>query len=220
MPTIIRIKRKLNEDPADVLLISCKRKKLEENEGASSTTPNSVDESIFHFATTVKMHDTLDKEVRERVKEAVSTRMKYTEKNRLKYQPPGTNSNDEHCFASLKNKLKAVRGQKRTTISNEKGGHSSQTTNGASETLPKPRNSTSDATPSKQSKQEVLVPSGFSETYPKDKNADDILCNSVKMIREKLTVSEPKDDYVVDVYYCSKDVDWKQRDVLDIKPCK
>ena len=219
MPSIIRIKRKLKDDPAQALLISCKRKKLEsKSNAAQSAPPSQIDENLFHFATTVKMMDSLDKEDRAKVKEAIATRMKYTDRTFAIRRHQKKNSNDDICFASLKNELKSVTGQKRT-MGKETDTNSQPQISDSVMRPAKQRFIAMESSSAKVSNSEIAEPHS-SIVSKNEESVEDILCNSVKMIREKLKVSEPKDEYVVDVYYCSKELDWKHHDILNIQRCK
>lgn len=46
MCTIVKVKRKITDDPVDCLIIECKKKKLLTNDTAESTNSRDADESI------------------------------------------------------------------------------------------------------------------------------------------------------------------------------
>ena len=226
MASVVRIKRKLNEDPAEALLLTCKRKKLEEKcEGTSKVAADvlEIDKNVFHFATTLKCKSSMDKEDKIKVKEAISLHKHLKNRQMREHQKSLHTSNDEHCFASLRNKLKL--GKKRQkSLPNDENSSAYK----ADLTLP---DSDRPVIPAKVLKKagskshedadQKLRGAPVQEAINTAASGEDILCNSVKMVREKLNESSSrKDEYVFDFYYCSKELDWNHHDILDVKACR
>ena len=204
MTSVIRVKRKLSEDPAKALLLTCKRRKLDEakNEAGSSL----VDENIFHFATTLDCKSSLEKKDRTKVQEAILFKKKMVEMHK------GSIAYRKHIESA--NKKVQLVGHKRSFP--EDGATT------AKHRMIHNKSSEDHVT----SLNNALVEEKSVKHSQADKIEDsneDIMCNSIKMFREKLTVSNPtksKEEFVFDYYFCSKNLKWSNHDILDLRPCK
>lgn len=189
MASVIRVKRKLTEDPAQALLLTCKRRKCNDFKKENISSSSAIDENVFHFATTLKSENSLDKANKAKVQEAILTKkriVKSLEKSNC-HKRCISQADDSQDIISAKHRL----------LQNK------EIVQDSSSAIP-PKN--------KSSLQDKL-----------DDSTEDILCNSVKMIREKLTIScptKPKEEFVYDYYFCSKSLDWNNHDILDLRPCK
>jgi len=168
--TVVKIKRKRDAEPTFSFVVASKRSKLSNDLTLTDTdsTSNDVNETVFHFVTTVNEHAVLNKdEVSKKVKNAIAL---------LPTEPQG-------CAISEGAEYK-----------------------------------------------EEVVPDFLMEKIQKlNQEKQDILCNSVQMIREKLTLdnsttkeqADKDDDYVYDVYWCQNQnniASWKIEDVIYLQP--
>ena len=54
MAAIVRVKRKIGEDPAEALVLHCKRQRCEQKESAEATEEDKAIKSTLRFAGTVQ----------------------------------------------------------------------------------------------------------------------------------------------------------------------
>ena len=234
MATVIRVKRKRHAEPAEALLLACKKTKHDENFKGNSGMADiiQIKEKVFHYATTMGANASMDETIKEKVKNAILLR------NKLKtiYKPQSS----EHVQKTLKKKH-VMYGRKYNVIGlpdsvGNGAGRSSQNHNSGNDNnmqLPVPTDQ--DPPSNSHEKSDVVLDAkdelnNLAPLLDVEEEAvnssplksEDILCNSVKMFREKLHVSEPKqDDFVYDLYVCKKTPEkWNIQDILYVQPCK
>ncbi|XP_069822010.1 probable RNA polymerase II nuclear localization protein SLC7A6OS [Dendropsophus ebraccatus] len=231
-PAVLRVKRKRGADPVEALIISCKRPRAEEE-----TPKSAVTTQVFKLAATVSSQN---EPVRKYVQEAIS-RDHATQVHR---PPIGS---IQQIQKDLRTWRKAERQESRYRLvsslrpkceegEDSKAGNS-QAASPEEEQPHVPEkegaSGNSDVT-SKDGKDEMfqvfdIVQEESEKESPALQASDPetIMCNSVKMIRERLTVSEEgqgsehrenPEEFVYDIYYAeSSPHNWIQ-DILSVQP--
>ncbi|XP_023858135.1 probable RNA polymerase II nuclear localization protein SLC7A6OS [Salvelinus sp. IW2-2015] len=223
--TILRVKRKRGTDPADALLLACKRIRPETtSQTAGETVPEpddtAVENSVFKLVATVASQDA---PVQTQVREALARpRMAHA------LRPSGSS---QRIVGDLRSVKWSTRREERYRIlSSHRAGMSAEQ---PPSTQPEP----TEEEPGKNawSLGEVQVFDIIQEDGDQDKvpsklltpDPETILCNSMKMLREKLSVSgdgvgvehrEREDDYVYDLYYQETVAAGWIQDILSVRP--
>ncbi|XP_067298763.1 probable RNA polymerase II nuclear localization protein SLC7A6OS [Pseudorasbora parva] len=227
--TILRVKRKRGTDPADALLLACKRIRPE----ATATQPSDesepepqepkIENSVFKLVATVVSQDA---PVQPHVREALA-------RPRLAHHAlrPSQGST-QRIIGDLRSVKWSTRREERyrilsshraglptepTPASGEEENNDSQTENSDSMSLGDVQ-----VFDIVHEDEDVKVPGKTVVSDP-----ETILCNSMKMIREKLSVSgdgfgiehrEKEDDYVYDLYYQETTTPGWIQDILSVRP--
>ena len=237
MATVIRVKRKKSDRPAEALIVVSRGKKTGDKHGAKREleTITDTEEKVFRFATTVKTNSPMNDEVKEKVRNAILLQQK-----RQTAERPRHFSNEKKSLVFLKHKLKnmAVHHQllsdKHPVVnpSTKPAFHRSSSPPHAiyppivpnrlvdqnqhhrsSKDAPRKLYYPHSITSEKQASDKIgrKMPT-HSKKYPNQ----DFKRNLIKSVATGSTDSE----YVYDLFYCSKTNDWNVKDVLYVKPCK
>ncbi|XP_028811791.1 putative RNA polymerase II nuclear localization protein SLC7A6OS [Denticeps clupeoides] len=228
--TILRVKRKRGTDPADALLLACKRIRPEASTPpAGDTVPEpeaEIENSVFKLVATVASQDT---PVQTQVREALS-------RPRVAHALRPSVGSSQRVIGDLRSAKWSTRREERYRILSS---HRTGLPAGPPvSSLPAAGDGGQEAGQEEQSPGPTLgdvqvfdivqVEDDDGKTAKK-KSADTetILCNSVKMIREKLAVSddgqgmehrEKEDDYVYDLYYQETAAPGCILDILYVRP--
>lgn len=226
--TILRVKRKRGTDPADALLLACKRIRPEaaaaqpSDESEPEPQEPKIENSVFKLVATVASQDA---PVQTHVREALA-------RPRLAHHAlrPSQGS-AQRIIGDLRSVKWSTRREERYRIL------SSQRAGLPAEPAPVRREETDDS----QTENHDGLPFGDVQVFDILHEDDDvkmpgknvvsdpetILCNSMKMIREKLSVSgdrlgtehrEKEDDYVYDLYYQETVTPGWIQDILSVRP--
>ncbi|XP_075045017.1 putative RNA polymerase II nuclear localization protein SLC7A6OS [Mixophyes fleayi] len=222
---VLRVKRKRGADPAEALVISCKRRRSEEE------PPGPVTEQVFRLATTVTSQD---EPIQKYIHDAIS-------RDRVSHVLQPTHGSLQRIQKDLRVRKDVERQESRYRLISslrpkcddklESGSGDSQEASLVKDQLPT------------QEKAEASAPEAYGDFQVfdvvheeaekeganlKDCDPETIMCNSVKMIRERLVVSEAEqgsehresaDEFVYDIYYAeSSPHNWIQ-DILSVQPC-
>nr|XP_029497201.1 probable RNA polymerase II nuclear localization protein SLC7A6OS isoform X1 [Oncorhynchus nerka] len=224
--TILRVKRKRGTDPADALLLACKRIRPEttsQTAGESVPEPDDteVENSVFKLVATVASQDA---PVQTHVREALT-------RPRMAHALRPSAGSSQRIAGDLRSAKWSTRREERYRIlSSHRAGLPAEQ---PPSTQPEP----TEEEPGKNawSLGEVQVFDIIQEDGDQDKassklltpDPETILCNSMKMIREKLSVSgegvgvehrEQEDDYVYDLYYQETVTAGWIQDILSVRP--
>lgn len=224
--TILRVKRKRGTDPADALLLACKRIRPEttsQTVGESVPEPDDteVENSVFKLVATVASQDA---PVQTHVREALT-------RPRMAHALRPSAGSSQRIVGDLRSAKWSTRREERYRIlSSHRAGLPAEQ---PPSTQPEP----TEEEPGKNawSLGEVQVFDIIQEDGDQDKassklltpDPETILCNSMKMIREKLSVSgegvgvehrEREDDYVYDLYYQETVTAGWIQDILSVRP--
>nr|XP_002127545.1 probable RNA polymerase II nuclear localization protein SLC7A6OS [Ciona intestinalis] len=240
MATVIRVKRKRNAEPAEALLLACKRTKLNENFRGKSGMADiiQIEENVFHFAATVGASSSIDDGVTEKIQSAISTRNKLVSM----YKPAVAASHPCKVLAGklatqvkeeppAKHKYKFIsfcKGKEKSEGEKKRRRDSDPVSSSLCSKLFRHRaNSSSDEEPKKPKSKKLTALLDVEENLVKNDTPpcdSDILCNTVAMLREKLTINPKKqaeDDFVYDLYYCQNTAkNWNVQDLLYVQPCR
>ncbi|XP_043937453.1 probable RNA polymerase II nuclear localization protein SLC7A6OS [Protopterus annectens] len=249
---LLRVKRKRCADPAEALLLSCKRWRgnngVGYNEDAAihdtDSEPVEIHNSVFKLAATVKSQDdSVQSHVREAIsrekaaealRPSVGSAQRILKDLRLAKQA----SRQESRYRVVSRHRDKTDGLEHTSGSNEEadqvdGQLSSTDSKLLDEEASKSQTSDGhengefqlfDIVQEDEDDSACTVPCS-SETLSVD--PDEILCNSVKMIREKLVLSksgqgsehrEQDDEYVYDIYYMESSTPGWIQDILSVQP--
>ncbi|XP_018421874.1 PREDICTED: probable RNA polymerase II nuclear localization protein SLC7A6OS [Nanorana parkeri] len=229
---VLRVKRKRGADPAEALLISCKRSRTEEE---AEEDPGRVSRQLFRLAATVTSQD---EPIQKYVHEALSR-----DRAAQAFNP---------TLGSLHRVQKDLRAVKETErqesryrlISNlrpkcddESGARNGQPASPVTDQTPVPGkveaaacgdpDSPINAVGSFQVFDMVHEETEKEEVDLKKSDPETITCNSVEMIREHLTVSdeglgsehrENPDEFVYDIYYAESAPQIWIQDILSVQP--
>ncbi|XP_026786453.1 probable RNA polymerase II nuclear localization protein SLC7A6OS [Pangasianodon hypophthalmus] len=222
--TILRVKRKRGTDPADALLLACKRIRAESSAAQPEPEPEPeharIENSVFKLVATVASQDA---PVQTHVREALS-------RPRLTHALRPSHGSSNRIIGDLRNAKWSTRREERYRIlSSHRAGLPAEPRKGREPE----ENAQADTEPRLGDVQVFdLVQEDFEEDEKDpEKNVksdpEAILCNSVKMIREKLSVSthgagaehrEKEDDYVYDLYYQETATPGWIQDILSVRP--
>lgn len=229
--TILRVKRKRGTDPADALLLACKRIRPEPSSAQPAAEPGpepaepSIENSVFKLVATVASQDA---PVQTHVREALS-------RPRLAHALRPSQGSSQRIIGDLRSVKWSTRREERYRIlsSNRTGLPAEPSTQRETEA---PENGAQTETDPCLPLGDVQVFDIVQEEDEEDEKApgknmksdtETILCNSVKMIRQKLAVSkdglgtehrEKEDDYVYDLYYQETATPGWIQDILSVRP--
>ncbi|XP_035592376.1 probable RNA polymerase II nuclear localization protein SLC7A6OS [Oncorhynchus keta] len=224
--TILRVKRKRGTDPADALLLACKRIRPEttsQTAGESVPEPDDteVENSVFKLVATVASQDA---PVQTHVREALT-------RPRMAHALRPSAGSSQRIAGDLRSaKWSTRRDERYRILSSHRAGL-------PAEQSPSMQPEPTEEEPGKNvwSLGEVQVFDIIQEDGDQGKassklltpDPETILCNSMKMIREKLSVSgegvgvehrEREDDYVYDLYYQETVTAGWIQDILSVRP--
>ncbi|XP_017551986.1 probable RNA polymerase II nuclear localization protein SLC7A6OS [Pygocentrus nattereri] len=230
--TILRVKRKRGTDPADALLLACKRIRPESSSAQPPAEPvpepeeAGIENSVFKLVATVSSQDA---PVQTHVREALS-------RPRLAHALRPSQGSSQRIIGDLRSVKWSTRREERYRIlSSHRAGLPAEPS--AAREREAQENGAQTAT-------DPCFPLGDVQVFDIVQEEEDgeeeralgknmksdqetILCNSVKMIREKLTVStdglgtehrEKEDDYVYDLYYQETATPGWIQDILSVRP--
>ncbi|KAM6942674.1 putative RNA polymerase II nuclear localization protein SLC7A6OS [Xenentodon cancila] len=229
--TILRVKRKRGTDPADALLLACKRIRPESSQSSGETAPEpseaEVENSVFKLVATVA---TQDAPVQTQVRQALA-------RPRLAHALRPSASSSQRLLGDLRSSKWSSRREERYRILSS---HRAGLTGPAEQQPPRP--DASDVTQESRKGEgkswdvgEIQVVDLIHEDVEEqDKplgkmvssDPDVILCNNTKMLRECLSISgerlgeEPREldqDYVYDLYYQETVTPGWIQDILSVR---
>ncbi|XP_041741158.1 probable RNA polymerase II nuclear localization protein SLC7A6OS [Coregonus clupeaformis] len=224
--TILRVKRKRGTDPADALLLACKRIRPETtSQTAGETVPEpddtEVENSVFKLVATVASQDA---PVQTQVREALA-------RPRMAHALRPSAGSSQRIVGDLRSAKWSTRREERYRIlSSHRAGLPAEQ---APSMQPEPTEE--ELGKNAWSLGEYQVFDIIQEDGDQDKapskllnpDPETILCNSMKMIREKLSVSgegvgvehrQREDDYVYDLYYQETVTAGWIQDILSVRP--
>ncbi|XP_073320929.1 probable RNA polymerase II nuclear localization protein SLC7A6OS [Pagrus major] len=227
--TILRVKRKRGTDPADALLLACKRIRPETSQNSSETVPEpneaEVENSVFKLVATVA---TQDSPVQTQVRQALA-------RPRMAHALRPSAASSQRIIGDLRSTKWSTRREERYRIlSSHRTGLSSP----AEQQTPQTDASGDVEEIGKEQDKswglgeiqvvDLLHENGEDQSSGKAQSSDPevILCNSTKMLRERLSVSgerlgeehrELDDDYVYDLYYQETVTPGWIQDVLSVR---
>lgn len=225
--TILRVKRKRGTDPADALLLACKRIRPESSQSPGETVPEpneaEVENSVFKLVATVA---TQDAPVQTQVRQALA-------RPRAAHALRPSAASSQRIMGDLRStKWSARREERYRILSSHRAGL----------TRPAEQQQPSQTEAGEESRTEEHC--GLGEIQVVDLVQEDvedpdkpirkalpsdpevILCNSTKMLRERLHISgeklgaelqEPEDDYVYDLYYQETVTPGWIQDILSVR---
>ncbi|XP_072492268.1 probable RNA polymerase II nuclear localization protein SLC7A6OS [Notamacropus eugenii] len=240
-PAVLRVRRKRGADPAEALVLACKRLRSGASEqGAAATGPGPVEENVFKLAATVRSQDEpVQKYVREAITREKATRAltpslesyqrirqdlltaklltRQDDRYRLvsKHRPP--------C-AEGEAALPAVDTASRADRDKPNSEGTSQTSKTGDSSSSVEEFQLFDIIHEDAAEKESL---SIPATCPEKSDPDVILCNSVRMIRERLAISkdgkgtnhrEKEDEYVYDIYYMETSTPGWIESILSVQP--
>ncbi|XP_078005535.1 putative RNA polymerase II nuclear localization protein SLC7A6OS [Phascolarctos cinereus] len=240
-PAVLRVRRKRGADPAEALVLACKRLRSgASEEGAGAAGPGPVEENVFKLAATVCSQDEpVQKYVREAITREKATRAltpSLESRQRIRHDLLAaklvTRQDDRYRLVS-KHRAPCVEGEaalqavkaasraKRDDLGSD--GTKQMSHRGGSSSSAKEFQLFDIIHEDATEKETVSVPVTCSEKS----DPDVILCNSVKMIREQLAISkdgkgtehrEKEDDYVYDIYYMETSTPGWIESILSVQP--
>uniref|UniRef100_UPI0037E95089 probable RNA polymerase II nuclear localization protein SLC7A6OS isoform X2 n=1 Tax=Semicossyphus pulcher TaxID=241346 RepID=UPI0037E95089 len=228
--TILRVKRKRGTDPADALLLACKRIRPETSQSSGDTVPEpneaEVENSVFKLVATVA---TQDAPVQTQVRQALA-------RPRLAHALRPSAASSQRIVGDLRSTKWSTRREERYRIlSSHRTGLSSPA---------EQQNPHTDAPEgTEEAGQEQRKSLGLGEIQVVDLLHEDedepdkssgklatdpevVLCNNTKMLRERLSISgerlgeehrEPDADYVYDLYYQETVTPGWIQDILSVR---
>ncbi|XP_028297776.1 putative RNA polymerase II nuclear localization protein SLC7A6OS [Gouania willdenowi] len=225
--TVLRVKRKRGTDPADALLLACKRIRPETSQSSSETVPEpneaEVENSVFKLVATVP---TQDAPVHTHVRQALA-------RPRAAHALRPSNASSQRIVGGLRsNKWSTRREDRYRILSSHRAGLSSPAKQ-------QPAESESSEGVEKNWKEwglgEIQVVDLIHEDVAdqdklagkmKSSEPEVILCNNTKMLREHLSISgtrvgdehcEQEDDFVYDLYYQEAIAPGWIQDILSVR---
>ncbi|KAJ1082138.1 hypothetical protein NDU88_002308 [Pleurodeles waltl] len=243
---VLRVKRKRGADPVEALVLACKRSRLSSDTSSDQPLPAAaqVEKTVFKLAATVWSQN---EPIQKYVKEAIS-RDKATQLLRPSL------GNTQRIRKDLRNsKLVNQQESRYRLVSTHRPNHEGETetlpnggdskqnvTQGVGEEKKTAESSKESNAISQSPEQcgdfqlfdivqeetEKSLDASAAATLEQSSDPDVILCNSVKMIRERLTVSDTLEgtqhqdinDYVYDIYYMEAATQGWIQDILSVKP--
>ncbi|XP_032371409.1 probable RNA polymerase II nuclear localization protein SLC7A6OS [Etheostoma spectabile] len=228
--TILRVKRKRGTDPADALLLACKRIRPETSQGSGEPVPEpneaEVENSVFKLVATVA---TQDAPVQTQVRQALA-------RPRMAHALRPSAATSQRIIGGLRSTKWSTRREERYRIlSSHRTGLSSSAEQQTDHTEAADG---VEETGKEQDKclglcaiqvvdllhEEVEDQDKSSKTLSSDPEV--ILCNSTKMLRERLSITgdrlgedhrEQDDDYVYDLYYQEMVAPGWIQDILSVR---
>lgn len=227
--TILRVKRKRGTDPADALLLACKRIRPETSPSSGEAVPEpdeaEVENSVFKLVATVA---TQDAPVQTRVRQALV-------RPRVAHALRPSAASSERITGDLRsNKWSTRREERYRILSSHRTGLSSPADQ---QSLQTDASETAGASEKKQEKcfgpcEIQVVDLEHEEVEEQDKSSgkkssdpEAILCNNTKMLREHLCISGERlgdqsgqeDEYVYDLYYQETTTPGWIQDILSVR---
>ncbi|KAM7406550.1 hypothetical protein PAMP_000922 [Pampus punctatissimus] len=228
--TILRVKRKRGTDPADALLLACKRIRPETSQNTGETVPEpneaEVENSVFKLVATVA---TQDAPVQTQVRQALA-------RPRMAHALRPSAGSSQRITGDLRSTKWSTRREERYRILSS---HRTGLPNPAEQQDPQTGDSENvEKTGKDQDKcvrlGEIQVVDLIHEDGQEDKSSgktqtsdpEVILCNNTKMLRECLSISgarageehrEQEDDYVYDLYYQETVTPGWIQDILSVR---
>ncbi|KAK9543140.1 hypothetical protein VZT92_000941 [Zoarces viviparus] len=229
--TILRVKRKRGTDPADALLLACKRIRPETSQSSGEAVPEpneaEVENSVFKLVATVA---TQDAPVQTQVRQALA-------RPRVAHALRPSASSSQRITGDLRSTKWSTRREERYRIlSSHRSGLSSPAEQ------PTPQTDASESAGETVGEQDKCLVLGaiqvvdllHEDAEDKDKSSSKtlssdpemILCNSTKMLRERLSITgeglggehrEQGDDYVYDLYYQETVTPGWIQDILSVR---
>ncbi|XP_054470653.1 probable RNA polymerase II nuclear localization protein SLC7A6OS [Anoplopoma fimbria] len=227
--TILRVKRKRGTDPADALLLACKRIRPETSQVSGDPVPEpseaQVENSVFKLVATVA---TQDAPVQTQVRQALA-------RPRLAHALRPSAASSQRISGDLRSSKWSTRREERYRIlSSHRAGLAAPAEQPSLDT-----DASESAGESGEEKDTCLGLGAFQvvdlvheDVEDKDKNKtvssdpEMILCNSTKMLRERLSITgerqgeqhrEQEDDYVYDLYYQETVTPGWIQDILSVR---
>ncbi|XP_033485976.1 putative RNA polymerase II nuclear localization protein SLC7A6OS [Epinephelus lanceolatus] len=229
--TILRVKRKRGTDPADALLLACKRIRPETAQSSGETVPEpneaEVENSVFKLVATVA---TQDAPVQTQVRQALA-------RPRMAHALRPSAASSQRIIGDLRSTKWSTRREERYRIlSSHRTGLSSPA---EQQTLQTENSEGVEETGKEQDKCLGLGAIQVVDLLHEDAEDQDkspgktlssdpevILCNSTKMLRERLSITgerlgeehrEQDDDYVYDLYYQETVTPGWIQDILSVR---
>ncbi|XP_041833450.1 probable RNA polymerase II nuclear localization protein SLC7A6OS [Melanotaenia boesemani] len=230
--TILRVKRKRGTDPADALLLACKRIRPESSQSSGETVPEpneaEVENSVFKLVATVA---TQDAPVQTQVRQALAR-----PRTAHALRPSATSS--QRIIGDLRSTKWSTRREERYRIlSSHRASLSSQTEQQTPQTDAADVREETEKKPDKCGGLgniqvvDVIHEEAEDQDKPLGKmwssDSEVILCNNTKMLRERLSITgdglgeehrEQDDDYVYDLYYQETVTPGWIQDILSVRP--
>ncbi|XP_023285458.1 probable RNA polymerase II nuclear localization protein SLC7A6OS [Seriola lalandi dorsalis] len=228
--TVLRVKRKRGTDPADALLLACKRIRPETAQSSGETVPEpneaEVENSVFKLVATVA---TQDAPVQTQVRQALA-------RPRMAHAMRPSAASSKRIIGDLRSTKWSTRREERYRIlSSHRTGLSSPTEPQSPQTnAPENEGETEKEQDKCWGLGEIQVVDlihedaeeqgkSSSKTLPSDPEV--ILCNSTKMLREHLSISgeglgeehREDEDYVYDLYYQETITPGWIQDILSVR---
>ncbi|KAM7015096.1 putative RNA polymerase II nuclear localization protein SLC7A6OS [Tautogolabrus adspersus] len=228
--TILRVKRKRGIDPADALLLACKRIRPEPSQNSGETVPEpneaEIENSVFKLVATVA---TQDAPVQTQVRQALA-------RPRMAHPLRPSAASKQRIVGDLRSTKWSTRREERYRIlSNLRTGVSSPAEQQTPQTdAPEGAEETGKEHQKCLGLGEIqvvdLVHEDVEEQKPSSKmlssDPEVILCNNTKMLRERLSISgerlgedqqEQEADYVYDLYYQETVTPGWIQDILSVR---
>ncbi|KAK2853453.1 hypothetical protein Q5P01_006114 [Channa striata] len=227
--TILRVKRKRGTDPADALLLACKRIRPEASQSSGETVPEpseaEVENSVFKLVATVA---TQDAPVQTQVRQALA-------RPRVAHALRPSAASSQRITGDLRSTKWSTRREERyRLLSSHRAGlgspaeqQNSQT--GLSEGVEETGKEQAKCWGIGEIQVVDLIHENLEEqdsSSAKSSDPEVILCNNTKMLRERLSVSgervgeehrEQDDDYVYDLYYQETVTPGWIQDILSVR---
>ncbi|KAI3376996.1 hypothetical protein L3Q82_000221 [Scortum barcoo] len=229
--TILRVKRKRGTDPADALLLACKRIRPETTQSSGETAPEpgeaEVESSVFKLVATVATQQ--DAPVQSQVRQALA-------RPRMAHALRPSAGSSQRIAGDLRSHKWSTRREERYRIlSSHRAGLP-----GPNQQRPPQTDAPEEAEEAGREQQkwalgEIQVVDLLHEGVEEQDKCSDkmlssdpemILCNNTKMLRERLSISgervgeEPReqdDDYVYDLYYQETVTPGWIQDILSVR---
>ncbi|KAM9410111.1 putative RNA polymerase II nuclear localization protein SLC7A6OS [Pholidichthys leucotaenia] len=227
--TILRVKRKRGTDPADALLLACKRIRPETTQSSVETVPEPTEEqvenSVFKLVATVA---TQDVPVQTQVRQALS-------RPRVAHAVRPSAASSQRIMGDLRSTKWSTRREERYRIlASHRAGLSTQAEQKTSQTGASKGAEETGKETNKWGIGEIqvvdLIHEGVADQDKLSGKASSdpevILCNSTKMLRERLSISaerlgeehrEQDEDYVYDLYYQETATPGWIQDILSVR---
>ncbi|KAM4593761.1 putative RNA polymerase II nuclear localization protein SLC7A6OS [Odontesthes bonariensis] len=228
--TILRVKRKRGTDPADALLLACKRIRPESSQSSSETVPEpneaEVENSVFKLVATVA---TQDAPVQTQVRQALA-------RPRAAHALRPSVASSQRIIGDLRSTKWSTRREERYRIlSSHRAGLSSPAERQPSQTdapdaVEEGRKGSDKWGLGDCQVVDLLHEDAGNKDKPLSKvlssDPEVILCNNTKMLRERLSVSgeqlgeehrEQDEDYVYDLYYQETATAGWIQDILSVR---
>ena len=225
MATVIRVKRRKIDKPAEALLVVSKAKVSDANHSGRGDIAEDVDKKIFHYATTVPSKSPINHDIKERVRNAILLRHKQNKQLGMRQEKSKHFLQDKNSLLFLKKKIRNMT-TSHYNFSNNKEPMIKE---------PLSRSSSSPAKTHLYSSNKLPEPprQGLHHLYKQrlhslaeDQEKPEMPSHSGQYmgqvgrgVDQKTYYQKPSnDDYVYDLYYCQKTGDWNVKDVLYVKP--